>query len=124
VKISNNKCRKLTGVVSSSAPDKTITIVIHTKKTHPVYKKQYSVTTKFMAHDEQNQCKVGDTVIISETKPISARKRFRLSEIVERAKLTEKDKLVIEGEEEQPNPERPQPDEKLAKKIPARKAQG
>lgn len=93
--------KTLTGIVSSDAADKTITVSVHTRKSHPLYKKQYSATKKFLAHDEKNECKVGDKVIISETRPISARKKFRLSEIVDRAKLTEKDKQAIEGEDEQ-----------------------
>jgi small subunit ribosomal protein S17 len=91
--------KQLTGTVSSNAADKTITVTVHSKKKHPVYKKQYPVTAKFMAHDENNECKVGDKVIIAETKPISAKKRFTLSKIVETAKLSEKDKQVIETEE-------------------------
>src|SRR5271154_6696609 len=77
--------RTLTGVVSSDKGDKTIVITVATRKTHPIYKKQYTINSRFMAHDEKNEAKVGDKVIIVETRPISARKRFRLSQIVERA---------------------------------------
>lgn len=77
--------KTLTGVVTSARPDKTITVSVATRKTHPIYKKQYTETKKFMAHDEQNEAKEGDKVIISETRPISARKRFTLSKITERA---------------------------------------
>lgn len=73
--------KTLTGVVSSASSDKTIVVTVRTRKTHPIYKKQYTVSTKFMAHDESNQAKLGDTVIISETRPISARKRFKLDKI-------------------------------------------
>jgi small subunit ribosomal protein S17 len=96
--------KTLTGIVSSTAPNKTITVSVHTRKTHPLYKKQYPVTTKFMAHDENNECKVGDKVIIAETKPISAKKRFKLEKIIERAKLTEEDKQAIKTEPETEEP--------------------
>lgn len=79
--------RTITGVVSSSKADKTIVITSHTRKTHPIYKKQYSVTTKHIAHDENNQAKEGDKVIIVETRPISRRKHFALQEIVETARI-------------------------------------
>ena len=88
--------KTLIGTVSSVATNKTIVITINTRKTHPLYKKQYSVTTKFMAHDENNDCKVGDKVSIFETRPISARKHYSLKEILQRAKLTKEDKDVIE----------------------------
>jgi small subunit ribosomal protein S17 len=77
--------RTLTGLVSSDKGDKTIVVAIRTRKTHPIYKKQYTVTTKFMAHDEKNVANEGDKVIIAECKPISARKRFTLVEVVEKA---------------------------------------
>lgn len=76
--------REITGVVSSDKVDKTIVITSTTRKTHPLYKKQYTVNTKFMAHDEKNEAKVGDLVTIRETRPISARKHFKLSKINER----------------------------------------
>jgi small subunit ribosomal protein S17 len=75
----------LTGTVSSNKPDKTIIVTVTTRKTHPIYKKQYTVNTRFMAHDEKNQAKVGDMVVITESRPLSARKRFVLSKIVEKA---------------------------------------
>ncbi len=85
----------LTGTVSSVAPNKTIVITTHTRKTHPIYKKQYTVTTKYMAHDEQNECKVGDKVSIIETRPLSASKRYALQSILQRAVLSQEDKEVI-----------------------------
>lgn len=88
--------KTLVGNVSSAKADKTIVITVHTRKTHPLYKKQYSVTTKFMAHDENNECKVGDKVVIEETRPLSARKRYKIKEILERAKLTEEDLGAID----------------------------
>ncbi|MEI7631872.1 MAG: 30S ribosomal protein S17 [bacterium] len=85
--------RTLTGTVVSNKGDKTIVISIQTRKTNRIYKKQYSVTTKFMAHDEKNEANVGDLVTIVETRPLSARKRFALSAIVERAAISEKDRV-------------------------------
>lgn len=76
--------RFLTGVVTSDKVDKTIVITSTTRKTHPLYKKQYTVNTKFMAHDEKNEAKIGDLVTISETRPLSSRKHFKLAKIVER----------------------------------------
>ena len=77
--------RQLTGTVTSDKGDKTIVITVRARKTHPLYKKQYTVNTKFMAHDEKNQAHAGDLVTIVETRPISARKHFKLSRIIERA---------------------------------------
>lgn len=85
--------KTLTGIVVSDKTDKTIVVSVSRLKTHPIYKKQYGVTKKFMAHDPNNLAKVGDTVVISETKPISARKRFILDKVVEKSKLQAKDKV-------------------------------
>jgi small subunit ribosomal protein S17 len=79
--------KSIQGIVSSDKIDKTIVVTVHTRKTHPLYRKQYMVTSKFMAHDEKNEAKVGDKVLISETRPISRRKRFALTEIIEKPKL-------------------------------------
>jgi small subunit ribosomal protein S17 len=76
--------RSLTGIVSSDKGNKTITITVATRKTHPVYRKQYTVNTKFMAHDARNEAKTGDLVLVSEVRPLSARKRFQLVRILER----------------------------------------
>ena len=73
------------GTVVSDKMDKTITVMIETKKTHPLYGKRVKYSKKFKAHDENNEAKVGDTVEIMETRPLSATKRFRLVEIVEKA---------------------------------------
>jgi len=75
------------GKVTSDKGDKTIVITVRTRKTHPLYKKQYTVNSKFMAHDEKNEAKVGDMVVISEVRPISARKRFSLTKISEKAAI-------------------------------------
>ena len=74
------------GLVTSSKMDKSITVSIEKRVKHPIYKKYFKKTTKFMAHDEKNECGIGDTVKIMETKPLSKRKRWRLVEIVEKAK--------------------------------------
>ena len=76
--------KQITGTVTSDKGDKTIVITLRVRKTHPLYKKQYTVNTKFMAHDAKNDAKVGDLVTIVETRPISARKRFTLERIIER----------------------------------------
>lgn len=74
------------GVVTSSKMNKTITVEAERKVMHPVYGKYLKKTTKFHAHDEKNECNVGDTVKIMETRPLSKLKRWRLVEIVEKAK--------------------------------------
>lgn len=91
--------KTLTGVVSSDRADKTIVVTVRTRKTHPIYKKQYTVSTKFMAHDEQNEAKLGDQVVIAETRPISARKRFTLEKVLERAAIRHEEPV----DTEQPN---------------------
>lgn len=80
--------RTLIGTVTSDKADKTIVIAVHTRKTHPIYKKQYSVTKKFIAHDEKNEAKLGDKVQIEECRPLSARKRFTLKTVIETARIT------------------------------------
>jgi small subunit ribosomal protein S17 len=75
------------GTVSSAAADKTIVVTVNTSKTHPIYRKQYTVSKKFMAHDAKNEAELGDRVSIIETKPLSARKRFMLKKIVEKAAI-------------------------------------
>ena len=74
------------GVVTSDKMEKTITVSIERKVKHPIYGKFVKSTKKFKAHDEKNDAKVGDTVKISETRPLSKTKRWRLVEVVERAK--------------------------------------
>jgi len=81
--------RTIVGVVVSDKADKTIVLATTTRKTHPIYKKQYSKTTKYIAHDEKNEARVGDTVEVKEVRPISARKHFSLVKIVKRAALSE-----------------------------------
>jgi small subunit ribosomal protein S17 len=74
------------GVVVSAKMDKSITVVIKRKVKHPIYGKFINKSKKLMAHDEENTCSVGDTVRISETRPLSKNKAWRLVEIIERAK--------------------------------------
>ena len=81
--------KTIVGVVSSDKGDKTIVVTVRTRKTHPLYRKQYTVSTKFMAHDEKNEAQIGDKVSIIETRPISARKHFALQQIIEKPKLRE-----------------------------------
>lgn len=78
--------RVLTGKVASSKADKTISVLVVSQVAHPIYKKYYKKSKKFMAHDELNEAHEGDTVRIIESRPLSARKRWTLVEIVERAK--------------------------------------
>lgn len=74
------------GVVVSAANDKTIVVQIEERKPHPVYKKMMVRTKKLHAHDQNNECGVGDTVQIMETRPLSKMKRWRLVQIIEKAK--------------------------------------
>ncbi|HBE43268.1 MAG TPA: 30S ribosomal protein S17 [Bacteroidales bacterium] len=74
------------GVVVSNKMEKSIVVAVSRKVKHPIYGKFINRTTKLMAHDEENSCKIGDTVRISETRPLSKNKTWRLVEIIERAK--------------------------------------
>ena len=73
------------GMVVSDRPDKTVTVSVETLVRHPLYKKRVRRSKRFMVHDERNEARVGDTVRIVETRPLSARKRWRLANIVSRA---------------------------------------
>lgn len=74
------------GVVTSNRMEKTVTVEIETKVKHPIYGKFVKKTTKFHAHDDKNECGIGDTVKIMESRPLSKTKRWRLVEVVEKAK--------------------------------------
>jgi small subunit ribosomal protein S17 len=74
------------GKVTSNKMQKSITVAVDRKVKHPIYGKFVHKTTKFMAHDEKNEASIGDTVRISETRPLSKSKRWRLVEIIEKAK--------------------------------------
>jgi|SRR5579859_6167180 len=94
--------KTITGVVASKKTDKTIVVTEHVRLTHPLYRKQYTVTKRFMAHDEKNEAQEGDKVIIEECRPLSARKHFSLKRIVEKAGVTH-----VEAEPELPAKEKP-----------------
>ena len=74
------------GIVTSNKMDKTITVEVQRKVKHPIYGKFVKKSSKLTAHDEQNQCDIGDLVRVMETRPISKNKRWRLTEIVEKVK--------------------------------------
>jgi len=81
-----NTQRTLTGKVVSNKMDKSITVLIERLVKHPKYGKFVNKTSKFVAHDEKNECSIGDTVTIAETRPMSKTKRWRLVTIVEKVK--------------------------------------
>ena len=81
-----NLRKERTGVVFSNKMDKSITVAVKRKEKHPIYGKFVNKTKKYHAHDEKNECNVGDTVKIMETRPLSKTKRWRLVQIIERAK--------------------------------------
>jgi len=85
-KIERNLRKTRIGVVSSNKMDKTITVKVERKIKHPLYGKFLKKTTSFHAHDEKNECSIGDTVKIMESRPLSKTKRWRLVEIVEKVK--------------------------------------
>jgi len=80
-----NNRKEIQGKVVSDKRDKTITIIVERKIKHPLYGKVMKKSKKFQAHDENNECKMGDIVKVMETRPLSKTKRWRLVEIVERA---------------------------------------
>jgi small subunit ribosomal protein S17 len=79
--------RSIIGTVVSDKADKTIVLSVTERHTHPIYKKQYSRTKKYIAHDEKNEAHVGDKVEVVETRPISARKRMKLVRVIETAAI-------------------------------------
>lgn len=78
--------KTLTGIVTSDVADKTITISVTSRETHPIYGKQYSVTRKYAAHDENNEAHKGDKVTIIGVRPVSKRKAFSLQTIIEKSR--------------------------------------
>jgi small subunit ribosomal protein S17 len=96
--------KKIVGVVSSDVRNKTITITVTRRETHPIYGKQYTVSRKFTAHDEKNEAHKGDRVEIVEVRPISKTKNWTLSRIIETGhgeiELKEEPALVAEKEGE------------------------
>ena len=81
-----NDRRKRIGIVVSDKMDKTVTVAVKSKVKHPLYGKVVKETYKLKAHDENNECSIGDTVKVMETRPLSKSKRWRLVEIIEKAK--------------------------------------
>ncbi len=86
MEIKRNLRKERIGVVVSNKMDKSIVVEIERREKHPIYGKFIKKTNRFMAHDEKNDCNIGDTVRIMETRPLSKRKCWRLVEIIERAK--------------------------------------
>ena len=81
-----NRRKTRVGIVTSDKMDKTIVVAVKTKKKHPLYGKTVNYTRKFKAHDENNECGMGDRVLVMETRPLSKDKRWRVVEIIEKAK--------------------------------------
>ena len=92
----------LTGVVSSDKRDKTITVSVASRETHPILKKQYTVTRKYTAHDAKNEAKEGDKVTITECRPLSATKTWTLVKVLDRShgKVELKEEVLGETKEE------------------------
>ena len=78
--------KTLTGVVTSDVADKTITVTVTSRETHPIYKKQYTVSRKYAAHDENNEYRAGDVVEIMSVRPISKTKSWQVARLIERVK--------------------------------------
>jgi len=76
--------KKLVGVVTSDKMDKTVVVRVDTLVKHPVYKKYLKRSAKYKAHDEQNNCAIGDKVVLTEARPLSRDKRWRVSEIIDK----------------------------------------
>lgn len=85
-KIERNDRKTRIGIVTSNKMDKTIVVAVKNKVKHPIYKKTINKTTKLKAHDADNMCDIGDTVMIAETRPLSKDKNWRLVKIVEKVK--------------------------------------
>lgn len=81
-----NLRKERVGVVVSDKMDKTVVVAINERVKHPLYKKIVSRTKKLKAHDENNECGIGDKVLVTETRPLSKEKRWRVAEIIEKAK--------------------------------------
>lgn len=95
--------KPIVGIVSSTKNDKTIVVTVHSRKTHPLYRKQYTISRKFMAHDAKNEAETGDKVAIVETRPLSARKRHVLQRVIEKPVLRA-DSLAITKADEPAKP--------------------
>ncbi len=91
--------KQITGIVTSDKADKTITITVSSRETHPIYRKQYTVTRKYNAHDEKNDAHAGDRVTIKEVRPISKTKAFTLVSVDERSHGSIELKAEVEAAE-------------------------
>jgi small subunit ribosomal protein S17 len=82
----NNKTkgRVMKGQVASDKMNKTVVVAVSRLKEHPIYRKRYKITKRYKAHDEKNECKIGDIVLIGETKPMSKDKRWRVIEVIKK----------------------------------------
>lgn len=89
--------KSFTGIVTSDKADKTISVTVASRETHSVYGKQYTVSRKYAAHDEDNAAKMGDKVVIVESRPVSKSKAFRLDSIIEKSRgsVELKDEAII-----------------------------
>ncbi|MBE3595361.1 MAG: 30S ribosomal protein S17 [Candidatus Carbobacillus altaicus] len=87
MQVQRNERRTLIGKVTSDKMDKTIVVTVETYKRHPLYGKRVKYSKKYKVHDEGNTAKVGDTVLIMETRPLSKEKRFRLVKILEKSEI-------------------------------------
>ncbi|HRJ06363.1 MAG TPA: 30S ribosomal protein S17 [Candidatus Saccharibacteria bacterium] len=94
--------KTLTGIVTSDSRDKSITVTVTSRETHPIYKKQYTVNRKYQAHDENNEAHIGDKVQISEIRPVSKTKSFKLANIETRSqgRVELKDEVLGEALDE------------------------
>ena len=99
----------LIGEVVSNKGDKTIVVAIRTRKTHPIYKKQYPSTKRIMAHDADNNAKLGDKVSIVECRPISAKKRWTLDKVIETARIKHVEPEPSEPKVSEVKPKKPKP---------------
>lgn len=93
------KRKQFIGTVVSDKMDKTVVVMVETLIKHPLYGKYVKRRKKYMAHDENNECRVGDKVLIEETRPLSRRKRWRVRQILERGKVVELEEVFEEGGE-------------------------
>uniref|UniRef100_A0A7V6CDV1 Small ribosomal subunit protein uS17 n=1 Tax=Thermodesulfobacterium geofontis TaxID=1295609 RepID=A0A7V6CDV1_9BACT len=93
------KRKQFIGTVVSDKMDKTVVVMVETLIKHSLYGKYVKRRKKYMAHDENNECRVGDKVLIEETRPLSRRKRWRVRQILERGKVVELEEVFEEGGE-------------------------
>ena len=91
--------KQFIGIVVSDKMDKTVVVMVERLVKHPLYGKYIKRRKKYMAHDENNECRIGDKVLIEETRPLSRRKRWRVRQILERAKRLELEEVPEGGEE-------------------------